>query len=300
MSVFSDTEAGCAQKAKDLLEFLKEADPLEARIVDDGGEWQKIWDSRAEAGNYISRLGTSFGSEITPRVDKLIEAHREARETILNLESLKGPQFFSFGHIGAPSIHASAFYPRKDIPNETKKALVLEWREKSEKLNIKYGGCGGEWGLTGQRVSFLKNKLPQIALRSSGQPEKGLRPQQHPEPGKSGGVGVSQEQSTEEFLLSEINKCKACRFCIDSCGTYLASQGVEPLSAYGRMQTIKYLILGTLDLDDSLIYTLFSCMQCKRCEVTCHSKGQDLPICDVIRKGRTYLLNKMLTGSRDE
>ncbi|MBW2004711.1 MAG: hypothetical protein JRI72_08865 [Deltaproteobacteria bacterium] len=49
----------------------------------------------------------------------------------------------------------------KDITNEVKKALTLEMREKTEDLNIKYGGCGGEWGLTAQRVSFLKKKYEQ-------------------------------------------------------------------------------------------------------------------------------------------
>jgi FAD/FMN-containing dehydrogenase len=31
-------------------------------------------------------------------------------------------------------------------------------REKTEGLNVKYGGCGGEWGLTAQRISFLRSK----------------------------------------------------------------------------------------------------------------------------------------------
>ena len=44
------------------------------------------------------------------------------------------------------------------MPIEVKKAITLEMREKSEDLNVKYGGCGGEWGLTAQRVSFLKKK----------------------------------------------------------------------------------------------------------------------------------------------
>ena len=35
-------------------------------------------------------------------------------------------------------------------------------REKTENLNVKYGGCGGEWGLTAQRASFLKNKYGNV------------------------------------------------------------------------------------------------------------------------------------------
>lgn len=160
MSIYSSSKAGCAEKAQNFLAFLEQAKPYEAKIVNDEEEWDKIWSSRAEAGNYISRLGTSFGSEISPRVDKLKEAYLEAKATILSLKAYQNPEFFSFGHIGAPGIHASAFFRTKDIPNETKRALVLEVREKTEDLNVKYGGCGGEWGLTAQRVSFLKKRYP--------------------------------------------------------------------------------------------------------------------------------------------
>jgi FAD/FMN-containing dehydrogenase len=140
------------------LDFLKKGNPIEARLVKDDEEWDKIWSSRSEVGNYLYRSGSTFGSEITPRVDKLKDTYHEAKSIILNLESLKNSEFYSYGHIGAPTIHASAFFPTKDIPNETKKALVKEVREKTEELNIKYGGCGAEWGLTGQRVSFIKKK----------------------------------------------------------------------------------------------------------------------------------------------
>lgn len=158
MSVHAATEKGCEDKANHFLDFLKAGNPLEAKLVKDKGEWEKIWGSRAEAGNYIYRLGTTFGSEITPRVDLLKEAFKEAKEIIGGVNSLKDPQFFSFGHIGAPTIHAYAFYPTKEIDNETKKELVKEVREKTEDLNRRLGGCGGEWGVTAQRASFLKKK----------------------------------------------------------------------------------------------------------------------------------------------
>jgi FAD/FMN-containing dehydrogenase len=161
MSMHSSTPEGCRAKAERFLRFLQKTNPIEARIVSDTQEWDKIWSSRAEAGNYVYRLGSTFGSEITPRVDKLKDAFTEARELILNLESYQGNEFYSFGHIGAPTIHAYAFIPSKDISNEVKKAITLEVREKTENLNIKYGGCGGEWGLTAQRATFLKSKFGQ-------------------------------------------------------------------------------------------------------------------------------------------
>ena len=158
MSIDSSTQVGCEEKAKRFLEFLKVGNPIEAKIVKDKEEWTQIWSSRAEAGNYIYRLGSTFGSEITVRVDKLKEAFHEAQDIILNLKSYQGNEFYSFGHIGAPTIHAYAFVPTKDIPNDVKIAIATEVREKTEALNVKYGGCGGEWGLTAQRASFLKKK----------------------------------------------------------------------------------------------------------------------------------------------
>lgn len=162
VSMHSATSVGCREKARLFLDFVKKSNPIEARIVSDSQEWEKIWSSRAEAGNYVYRLGSTFGSEITPRVDKLRDAFREAKEIILNLESFQGNEFYSFGHIGAPTIHAYAFVPTKDIPNELKKAITLEVRNKTEALNIKYGGCGGEWGLTAQRAEFLEKKYGRI------------------------------------------------------------------------------------------------------------------------------------------
>lgn len=158
MTMHGSTQVGCAEKAKEFLAFLQSTNPIEAKIVTDKQEWDKIWSSRAEAGNYIYRLGTTFGSEVTPRVDQLVDAFRETKEGILKVKGMKDPEFYSFGHIGAPTIHGYAFYPTKDIPDEVKMAMVKEVRNLTEDLNVKYSGCGGEWGLTAQRVDFLKKK----------------------------------------------------------------------------------------------------------------------------------------------
>jgi Fe-S oxidoreductase len=111
---------------------------------------------------------------------------------------------------------------------------------------------------------------------------------------------VKRAEEVKEILLKEIIKCKACRFCVDACATYQVSEGVETMSAYGRLQTLRYLLLGTLDLDDSLIYSIYSCMQCKRCEVICKSKGQDLEICQIIKMGRSLLSRELVKEKDDE
>ena len=61
----------------------------------------------------------------------------------------------------APTIHAYAFIPSKELPSDVMKAIVMEVRRITEAINVKHGGCGGEWGLTAQRVDFLKQRYGQ-------------------------------------------------------------------------------------------------------------------------------------------
>lgn len=110
---------------------------------------------------------------------------------------------------------------------------------------------------------------------------------------------MSRDGSDREKLLKEIAKCRSCRFCVDVCPTYQASGGVESFSAYGRLQIIKYLLNGTLEFDDSLTYCLYSCLQCRRCEVMCKSKGQHLEICEMIGLGRRLLSGRLAQGGKD-
>jgi len=109
---------------------------------------------------------------------------------------------------------------------------------------------------------------------------------------------VSTIHTAKETLLKEIGKCRSCRFCVDVCPTYQASEGVESMSAYGRLQIMKYLLNGTLVFDDALTFCLYSCLQCKRCEVVCKSKGQNLEITELIQLGRSLLSPKLAQGGK--
>lgn len=104
----------------------------------------------------------------------------------------------------------------------------------------------------------------------------------------------------KEQLLKEITKCRTCRFCVDVCPTYQASVGVESMSAYGRLQILKYLLTGMLTFDDSMSYLLYSCLQCRRCENICKSKGQNIEISSVIHLGRTVLTRNLIEGKRHD
>lgn len=105
---------------------------------------------------------------------------------------------------------------------------------------------------------------------------------------------MSGSEDAKATLLEEISKCRACRFCVDVCPTYQSSEGVESMSAYGRLQTMKYLLNDFLAFDDAMTYLLYSCLQCKRCERVCKSKGQNLDICRIIQLGRNFLSGDLM------
>ncbi len=105
---------------------------------------------------------------------------------------------------------------------------------------------------------------------------------------------MSGRETIKAILLEEIGKCRACRFCVDVCPTYQSSEGVESMSAYGRLQTMKYLLNDFLSFDDAMTYLLYSCLQCGRCERVCKSKGQNLDICRIIQLGRNYLSHDLM------
>jgi len=111
---------------------------------------------------------------------------------------------------------------------------------------------------------------------------------------------VTERENLRETLLKEIARCRACRFCVDVCPTYQASIGVETLSAFGRLQAMGYLLRRKLKFDDSLTYALYSCLQCRRCEVVCKSKGQNLDICTLIELGRALLSEPLAEGKDRE
>jgi heterodisulfide reductase subunit C len=45
---------------------------------------------------------------------------------------------------------------------------------------------------------------------------------------------------------------------------------------------------------------LYSCLQCRRCENICKSKGQNIDICNIIQLGRSLLSRGLVEGSLNE
>jgi Fe-S oxidoreductase len=113
-------------------------------------------------------------------------------------------------------------------------------------------------------------------------------------------MDIGDQEATRGTLLAEIGKCRACRFCVDACAVYQATEGVESMAPYGRLQIIKYLLNGMLDEDDPIVYSLYSCLQCGRCDRICKSKGQNLEVSGLIRLGKYLLSHGLVKGGRSE
>lgn len=113
-------------------------------------------------------------------------------------------------------------------------------------------------------------------------------------------MDINETKAIRSTLQEETAKCRACRFCVDVCPAYQATEWVESMSPYGRLQILKYLINGTLDEDDPLIYSLYTCLQCGRCDLLCKAKGQNLEVSHLIRMGKYLLSQGLVKGKKSE
>jgi len=113
-------------------------------------------------------------------------------------------------------------------------------------------------------------------------------------------MDINENHAIRETLLKEIGKCRACRFCVDACSLYQATEGVESMAPYGRLQILKYLLNGMLDEDDSIVYSLYSCLQCGRCDRVCQAKGQNIEVSYLIRMGKYLLSQGLVKGNKNE
>ena len=151
-------------KAEKIIETFKKEDHYEVRIVEDPHEWEKLWGSREVIYPLIVQTrGPGIIGEVTPALPHLLDAMREIYELPKKLETVKDPELFVYGHIGAPSMHPQIPIP-KEYSNEHRRKVVREFRTKTEDITLKYGGCGGEWGQSFQRVEFYKKRYGEKAF----------------------------------------------------------------------------------------------------------------------------------------
>jgi len=110
-------------------------------------------------------------------------------------------------------------------------------------------------------------------------------------------MDVMEKNEAASELLSELSKCRRCRFCFDACPVYEVSERVETMSAYGRLQVLRLLLTGVLNIDDTTVYPLYTCLQCGNCTLVCKAKGQNLEVAELIRAGKSIVTSNLLKRS---
>jgi len=69
-------------------------------------------------------------------------------------------------------------------------------------------------------------------------------------------------------LMKEAIKCYSCGFCLAACPVYQVL-GVETLSSRGRIDTVRGMLLGELELTPRMEEILSTCLLCMACEASC-------------------------------
>ena len=72
------------------------------------------------------------------------------------------------------------------------------------------------------------------------------------------------------------------------------------MAPYGRLQILKYLLNGMLNEDDPIVYSVYSCLQCGRCDRMCQAKGQNLEVSQLIRLGKYLISHGLVKGAQSE
>lgn len=95
---------------------------------------------------------------------------------------------------------------------------------------------------------------------------------------------------------SQFQPCIKCGLCLESCPTFQET-GRELESPRGRVQLIAAVARGTVPLTaPKVAHTLFSCLDCRACEVACPS---GVPIGSLIERGRAQVVASQKTGRID-
>jgi len=175
------TEADAKRNAT-IIRGILEENAIETTIIDEGLQ-QRMWGARDAILQLVrERKGNWTAIEVAPSLPHLVDVMKELRNAPNILEVLKGHEVFTYGHIGACSVHALWVIP-PEWPDAKKRQALKEVMALEKRLNIKYEGCGGELGQLAGRIPFIKEKYGDAAYNAIVKIKQALDPNNILNPG---------------------------------------------------------------------------------------------------------------------
>jgi glycolate oxidase len=167
---------GCVALATSIGKDQKEADTnaevvrsifekekaFRSMVLGPGEEQEKIWASREFILHTTQGKGNFVAIELVAAIPHLAEAMTEIHQVPKHLKIFKDAEIFTYGHLGALSLHGLFVIPN-EWTDEKKKAAFMEVMAVDQSLNLKYEAAGGEWGQMAVRVPFFKKKYGEKA-----------------------------------------------------------------------------------------------------------------------------------------
>ena len=144
-----------------------------ARDSEPGDEQQKIWASREFILHTTQGKGNFVAIEMVTAIPHLAKAMTEIHQVPKTLKIFKNAEIYTYGHLGALSLHGLFVIPN-EWPDKKKKAASLEVMEVDKRMNLKYEAAGGEWGQMAVRVPFFREKYGEKAYRLVKADEEGF------------------------------------------------------------------------------------------------------------------------------
>lgn len=148
-----------SKNATELCEFLKTEGAMESYTLENEKTREDVWSIRENVMAFGAELGLRgiLLIEVNPALPYLADAIADLRQLPEEYPLLKEGELYLYGHVGACSLHVQFAFPY-DWPNEKMKEAIRQAWEFEEELNIKYEGCGGEWGQSAYRIPFVKRR----------------------------------------------------------------------------------------------------------------------------------------------
>ena len=127
-----------------------------------GAEQEKIWASREFILHTTQGKGNFVAIEIVSAIPHLAKAMTEIHAVPKTLKIFKNAEIYTYGHLGALSLHGLFVIPN-EWSDAKKKAAFMEVMEVDRRMNLKYEAAGGEWGQMAVRVPFFRKKYGEKA-----------------------------------------------------------------------------------------------------------------------------------------